>query len=260
MHVEPGHFIVGENQLALEPAGGKSRIAVGWLRIGTAHPSRGPGHQIDEDPRAAARFDAKRDAIELANNAEVAWYVTIPDGANLIAEIAGACHVEVSARAGDDSATAGLLGGDIKRIDLSPSAGKVVRLSLVARDCPTATLVHPAITLHGPAPTPLPKAEPPRYIILWVMDALRADKIPIFTPGARAQTPNFDELAKSSTVFRQYYVQGNESQTSHSSIWTALYPAVHGVRLAGGPNSINSRLNKKFTLIAGELAAAGMVT
>ena len=254
LQLEPGHLRVGENQLTFETAGGKSRIAVAWLRIGSIHP---PG---DNDPRTALTFDAKADAIELAQNAEVAWYVTIPDGANLVAEVPAPCHVQVAARAGDDSLTGGLLGNDTKRVDLTPSAGKVVRLALIARDCPRAKLVHPTITLHGPEPKPLPTAEPPRYIILWVMDALRADKIPTFTPGARAQTPNFDELAKSSTVFRQFYVQGNESQTSHSSMWTALYPAVHGVRLAGDPQFINSMLDKKFTPLAGELADAGMVT
>jgi arylsulfatase A-like enzyme len=65
------------------------------------------------------------------------------------------------------------------------------------------------------------------------MDALRADKLRAFSPGARAETPATDELAKSGVVFRQFYVQGNESQTSHASIWTATFPAVHGVRMAG---------------------------
>ncbi|HSN30765.1 MAG TPA: sulfatase-like hydrolase/transferase, partial [Kofleriaceae bacterium] len=46
-----------------------------------------------------------------------------------------------------------------------------------------------------PDPQPLPASEPPRFVILWVMDALRADRIPLFTPGARAQTPNLEELA-----------------------------------------------------------------
>ena len=69
------------------------------------------------------------------------------------------------------------------------------------------------------------------------MDALRADKIPIFTPGARAQTPNFDELAKTSAVFRQYYVQGNESQTSHSSMWTGA--------LSGGPRRAARRRRRR---------------
>ena len=198
----------------------------------------------------------KADAFELAQNAEVAWYVTIPDGANLVAEVAGRCRIEVAARAGDDSLTGGVLAADSPRVDLSRQrrqgrAARADRARLSAR----ARSTHPRITLHGPAPVALPKADPPRYIILWVMDALRADKIPIFTPGARAQTPNFDELAKSSTVFRQYYVQGNESQASHSSMWTSVYPAVHNVRLAGDPTKINSNLDKHFDLIATQLTA-----
>ena len=252
--LDPAHLVVGENQIAIETTGGKEPAAIGWLRIGTATPAG------DQDPRSALGFDAAGDAFELAQNAEVAWYVTIPDGANLIAEVAGTCKIEVAARAGDDSLTGGVIGADAPRVDLSGSAGKVVRLSLIARECPRARVVHPRITLHGPAPVALPAGEPPKYIILWVMDALRADKIPIFTPGARAQTPNFDELAKSSTVFRQYYVQGNESQASHSSFWTSLYPAVHGVRLAGDPKKINSTLSRKFDLIATLLSAAGFYT
>jgi arylsulfatase A-like enzyme len=90
------------------------------------------------------------------------------------------------------------------------------------------------------------------------MDALRADKVPIFTPGARAQTPNFDELAKSSTVFRQYYVQGNESQTSHSSMFTSLYPANHNVRLAGDGGTW--RIDRKFDIIGDQLDKAGFYT
>ena len=253
--LDPTQLVVGENQLVIETSGGKDRIAIAWLRIGTLTP---PG---DQDPRTALAFDAKADAFDLAQNAEVAWYVTIPDGANLVADVTGAgCRLEVAARAGDDSLSGGALGTDTTRIDLSSSAGKVVRLALIARDCPRAHVGHPRITLHGPAPVALAKAEPPKYIILWVMDALRADKIPIFTPGARAQTPNFDELAKSSAVFRQYYVQGNESQASHSSMWTALYPAVHGIRLAGDPGKINSNLSRRFELIATQLSAAGFYT
>ncbi|MDQ3369884.1 MAG: sulfatase, partial [Myxococcota bacterium] len=116
----------------------------------------------------------------------------------------------------------------------------------------------PRITVHGPAPVVRPTATPPRYVVLWVMDALRADKVPIFTPGARAHTPNFDELAKSSAVFRQYYVQGNESQTSHSSVWTGLYPAVHGVRSAGVGGTY--RIEPRFEVLASKLGEAGLYT
>jgi arylsulfatase A-like enzyme len=241
----PGLF-AGENQLVLETTGGKGRVAVSWLRFGAA----------TDDPRPAVSFDGE--TIELAKDAGLAWFVPVPEGAQLVADVPGPCRVEVTARANDESMAGGLLGGDSNRVDLSPVAGKAVRLMLTARDCPRAKLEHARITLIGPEPQPLPAAEPPKFVILWVMDALRADKIPIFTPGARARTPNFDELAKSSTVFRQYYVQGNESQTSHSSIFTSLYPAVHNVRLAGQGGTW--RIADKFHIIGSELAAAGYTT
>ena len=240
----------GENQLVFETGGGKGNIALSWLRIGSIHP------RPDLDPRSRALFAPPADALELAENASLSWYLTIPDGANLVAEVAGDCQVEVTARAGDDSFAGGLLDGDAKRLDLSAIAGKVARLTLTTRDCPKARITHPQIMLHGPTPEALPTSPPPRYVILGVMDALRADKIPVFTPGARAQTPTFDELATSSTVFRQYYVQGNESQTSHSSMWTGLYPAVHGVRLAGEGGVWN--IDRKLDILGDQIAQAGL--
>ncbi len=243
----------GENVLAFETLGAsKAKVGFSWLRVGAVKPT------ADQNPLAAATFDAKADAFELADHASLTWYVPIPEGAHLVADVAAPCHVEVGARAGDASYVGGLLGPDTKRVDLSAIAGKVVRLSLTTRDCPRARVVAPRITMHGPDPAALPKSEPPRYVILWIMDALRADKIPIFTPGARAQTPNFDELAKSSTVFRQYYVQGNESQTSHSSMWSAVYPAVHNVRMAGQGGVW--KLDRKLEVLGEKLSAAGLFT
>lgn len=249
--IEPGRLGAGDNQLVFE-TGGRGSLAFAWLRIGD---DRSGG--VD-DPRAAARFDRDGDAIELADGAQLAWYVTVPDGANVVAEVGGACRVEVRARASDDSFAGGVLGGDASRVDLAAMAGRVVRLSLTARECPRARIVHPRVTLHGGEPHEQPTAEPPRYVILWVWDAVRADHIPLFTPGARTQTPVLDELAKSGAVFRQYYVQGNESQTSHSSLFTSLYPAVHGVRLAGDGGV--SFIRKTFPVLAGELADDGYYT
>jgi len=239
--VAKGGFIVGENELSLETAGKKAvPIALAWLRIGASSPAPG------DDPRAAATFDAKADAIELANGAELAWYVTIPDGANLIADVAAPCRVEVAARAGDDSLAGGTLAADHPRVDLSASAGKVVRLALIAHDCPKAHIAHAQITLLGAAPPPPPKADPPRFVIVWVLDGLRADRV--------LRAPNFDELARSSTSFREAYAQGNESQASHASLWTSLYPAVHGVRLAG----ISPRTSKLDPRLATLPVAAGL--
>jgi arylsulfatase A-like enzyme len=244
--VARGYFGAGENQLVIETSGGTGEAAFAWLRLGSSIGNR--------DPRGDAVFDARTDAIALARDAGLTWYVTVPDGAHFVGNVAAPCRVELRARASDGSFAGGLLTADTARVDLGAMAGRVVALGLTARDCPRATLRAPRITLHGPAPVALPPAEPPRYVVLWVMDALRADKVPIFTPGARAQTPNLVELARTSTVFRQYYVQGNESQTSHSSMWTGLYPAVHGVRLAGVGGAW--RIGPQFEVLARDVAAA----
>jgi arylsulfatase A-like enzyme len=248
--VARGHFAAGENHVVLETSGPRGKVAVQWLRLGSSIGNR--------DPRADAVFDGDAGTLTLARDAAVAWYVTVPDGAHFVATVNPPCQVELRARGSDDSFVGGLLTPDSSRVDLAGMSGRAVKLTLTARDCARATIAAPRITLHGPEPVLRPPAAPPRYVLLWVMDALRADKIPIFTPGARARTPNFDELAKTSTVFRQYYVQGNESQTSHSSMWTGLYPAVHGVRLAGVGGAW--RIDSQFDVLAQGVASAGYTT
>ncbi len=246
--IPAGRLGVGENQLALETLTARGPIAVAWMRIGKDRSG-------EDDPRAAAAFDPEADAIELAQDASLVWYVTVPEGGHLVGSVTEGCTVEVRARNSDGAFAGGMLRAPSARVDLTAMAGRVVALGLTARDCPRATITAPRIAVHGPPPAPRTDAPPPKYVVLWVMDTLRALNVPIFTPGARALTPNLDELAKTGAVFRQYYVQGNESQTSHSSVWTGLYPAVHNVRLAGVGGS--DRIQRKHTVIAEQLAAAG---
>jgi arylsulfatase A-like enzyme len=246
--IPEGRLGVGENQVALETLTARGQIAVAWMRLGEERAG-------DDDPRAAAAFDAAADAIELAKDASLVWYVTVPDGGHLVASVTEGCTVEVRARNSDGAFAGGSLRARDARIDLGAMAGRVVALGLTARDCPRATIAAPRITVHGPAPVLRPPAAPPKHVVLWVMDTVRALNVPLFTPGGRAQTPNLDELAKTSAVFRQFYVQGNESQTSHSSAWTGLYPAVHNVRLAGVGGV--DRIPRKVEVLAEKLAAAG---
>jgi arylsulfatase A-like enzyme len=265
--VAPGRLGVGENQVQLETLTPQGPLAVAWLRVGKEHPVEPPGEQAGDhasdhsgnnDPRAAAAFDARTDEIELARDASLVWYVTVPDGGHLVASVTEGCSVEVQARNSDGAFAGGALRRSDARVDLSPMAGRVVALGLTARDCPRTTIRAPRIAIHGPAPALRASAPPPKLVVLWVMDTLRALSVPQFTPGARAQMPNLDELARTSAVFRQYYVQGNESQTSHSSLWTGVYPAVHNVRLAGvgGVDRLPSRLE----VLAKRLADAGYAT
>ncbi len=271
--IDPGRLVVGENMLTIE--GGRERrrgtgpdpaaIGVAWMRIGIARP-------LDAvDPRQAMAYDATKRTLELARDAGLTWFVALPEGAHLVASVADGCAVDVRARPSAGAVEGGQLIGmraaapgtttqlaAIDRVDLSAMAGNVVALTLTARDCDRATVAAPRITIGAPAPAALPVAPPPKLVVLWVMDALRADKIRAFTPGARADTPVLDELARTSVVFRQYYVQGNESQTSHSSVWSGVYPAVHQVRLAGKGGTW--KLSDRFDLIATRLGGAGFAT
>jgi arylsulfatase A-like enzyme len=255
-----GRVIVGENQLQWQVKTPTRRNAVAgpgfglaWLRLS----SDSTVATAEQNQLALPTWLADRDAVNLKDGASVAWYVTVPEGAHFVADVSPGCKAQVKAAVSDGSFVAGALVGARSRLDLTKYAGQVVRLSVTATECATLTMSHGGITLHGPA-RQSPAAAPPKYIVLWVMDAMRADRIPAFTPGARAQTPNFDELSKTGAVFRQYYVQGNESQTSHSSVWTSLYPAVHQVRTAGVGGTY--LINKKFHILGSELAAAGMKT
>ncbi|MBZ0231621.1 MAG: sulfatase, partial [Deltaproteobacteria bacterium] len=112
------------------------------------------------------------------------------------------------------------------------------------------------ITVPGGALIAAPSGPPPRYVIVWVMDALRADRVRPFTPGARAEVPNFEKLAATGAVFRQFYVGGNESQTSHATVWTGTYPAVHNVRLAGVGG--NWRIPRELTVLGEMVREAGL--
>ncbi len=228
------------------------RIALAWLRV-----AKEP--QADADPRGRATYDAAAHRFLLASGAGLAWYVLVPDGAHLVARVTGdACRVDVRATANDGAFAAGMLGGHTDRVDLSTMSGRVVRLELRARDCAVAFVDGAHVSVPGPAPAVASPGAPPRYVVLWMMDAFRAESVRPFTPGARADVPSFERLAKTGTIFRQFYQQGNESQTSHSSVWTSTYPAVHNVRLAGDGGSW--RLDPKFAVLGQIMEDAGFHT
>jgi len=177
-----GAVHAGENVVALTAP---KLLGLQWLRVGATHPL------ADEDPLAAAVWDGDGDAVELASGASLTWYVTLPEGAHVVADVAAPCSVEVGARATDASYAGGLLGGGEDRVDLSAMGGKTVRLSLTARDCPRARIEHARVTIHGEAPRLLPPSAPPRHVLLWHVRTLQGEAA-------------LDELARASVVFKQF--------------------------------------------------------
>jgi arylsulfatase A-like enzyme len=86
------------------------------------------------------------------------------------------------------------------------------------------------------------------------MDALRADKLRPFWPTARPEAPSFAALAEKGTRFTSAWAQGNESRSSHASIWTGLYPANHGMVAPG------TALDPRWVTLGPAMKSAGLAT
>lgn len=65
-------------------------------------------------------------------------------------------------------------------------------------------------------------------VILILVDCLRARNIGAYGMGA-VETPNIDQLAAASFLFRKAFVQMPYTQPSTASIVSSLYPSIHGI-------------------------------
>ncbi len=215
--IPAGQLKVGENQLQffVRSAG----LTVEWIQVGGTAPGDG----------ATRFYDSGAKALVLPEGGAMAWYAFVPDKGLLTADLAdGTCEVAVEATGEDGNIVSGKLAGLGSAVDLSALAGKAVRLELRAGGCPSAQLAKAALVTPGTVPTPT-RGAPPKYVVMLVMDSLRADRVKVFNPEARPEVPTWEKLAETSAVFLQTYVQGNESRVSHASLWSSLYPVKHGM-------------------------------
>jgi len=215
--VPAGELKEGENALQLYTK--SSGLEVAWLQIGATTP-------IGDDGQATF-YDPAQRALILPADGHMTWYAVVPGQAKLTGDVTdGSCAVAVRATGEDGATVEGKLVGTGSAIDLTALAGKAVRLELEGTGCPTAALANAVLAVPGPAAVPH-RGGAPRYVVFVIMDSLRADRVRTFNPKARPETPNFDKLAETSTLFTANYVQGNESQVSHASMWTSNYLAKH---------------------------------
>jgi arylsulfatase A-like enzyme len=231
--VPAGQLKEGENSIAIFTKSAGTEIA--WLQIGGAAP-------VGEDG-ATKFYDTGSKSLVLPKDGGMAWYVMVPDKAKLTGNLAdGACKVNVLATAEDGATLEGKLTGIGSAVDLGALAGKAIRLDLEPAGCPEAQLAEAALVVPGPRPD-VKRADPPKHIVFVIMDSLRADRVRVFNPKARAEVPNWEKLAENSAVFMSHYVQGNESQVSHASMWSSAYLAKHKA------SEMKDKLDPKFTTI-----------
>lgn len=212
-----GSVQAGENEIIIFTGAGEP-MSLEWLSIG-------PGELAGDD--APSFYDTATQSLVLPQGGGLAYFVMVPENGRLLGDVSGAgCQVEVRATAQNGKSVTGQLTGRGGAVEMSALSGQPIRLELTGQGCDSAQLENAALAVPGEAPT-VKRGEPPKYVILWIMDSLRADRVRPFNPKARPEAPTFERLAKTGTVFAQNYVQGNESRVSHASIMSALYPVKH---------------------------------
>ena len=104
-----------------------------------------------------------------------------------------------------------------------------------------------------------PELTKPKYVVFWLIDTLRADKLPFYQQRnsngrKKVKTPHLSALAEEAMVVEPFYVQGNESKASHASLFTGTYPIKHGVYTEA------AKLPKKLFTIAELFKSEGYLT
>ena len=107
---------------------------------------------------------------------------------------------------------------------------------------------------QGARRSPRPRAPRFDHIYVWMVDTLRADKVRVYNPKTRVQTPNYDAFAADATRFEWAQVPGTWSLPSHASLLTGVYPSVHKAI------AHEARLSKDVPFVAEEMKKAGYKT
>ncbi len=229
-----GKLTAGWSTVELTPPGGQlkegentllffarnSGVDVAWIAVG------GSAAPADD---ATAFFDAGDQSLVLPDGGGMTWFAFIPDKGRLTGDLRdGACEVAVKVTAEDGATAEGKLTGLGSAVELGALAGKAARIELTGAGCPKTKLAKAALVVPGEVAKPA-RGAAPKYVVFFIMDSLRADRVRPFNPGARPEVPTWDKLAETSAIFLQHYEQGNESRVSHASMWTSMYSIKHGL-------------------------------
>lgn len=210
---------------SVDHQGKKTAAAIRAVRVGRASAAALPA---DEAGLAALLASGGGDGLALPNGGGLDYYVVPAKGMSVVGSAAGGT-VEVFTQT-DGGKPARLGGGASLALSLDAVAGKPVRLMLRGQG---GAVKLSGGRLQGGA-AKAPTLTKPKYVVFWLIDTLRADKLATYkVPNAngrpKVKTPNLDALAKEAVVFEPFWVQGNESKASHASLFTGTYPVVHRV-------------------------------
>ena len=106
----------------------------------------------------------------------------------------------------------------------------------------------PAVVVRGSR-----AAEGRRNVVVWLVDALRADRLSCYGAAHRT-SPHLDRLVREGLIFTSPRAQASWTAASTGSLFTALYPSRHGAERA------SQRLLPQCVTLAERLERAGVFT
>ncbi|HEY4185204.1 MAG TPA: sulfatase [Polyangia bacterium] len=258
---------VGENRVRFTfrsaSGSGGHRSAAAFTNL-TFGPAGGePPEPTAATVRNVALGGAKRPAITIpGKSSRLSYYLQIPDGASLAlshgAEAAGA-HALIRVSVDGQKPRVLLdVASEMKWNDvvlpLGAAAGQAARVDLISHGGSVAWAA-PRLVVKAPPPAKPPADVPAAdHIFIWMVDTLRADKVHVFNPKTRVETPNYDAFAADATRFAWAQVPGTWSLPSHASLLTGVYPPVHKA------TSAESKLSKSVAFIAEDMKKKGFKT
>jgi len=260
---------IGDNRLRLTfhgagmlAGGRRSAAALTGFTLGAA--SLGPA-TFDPTPVAVREVSLagtrKRALVIPGKGSRLSFYLQVPEAARLAMAVgAPGGEAKVLVRVAVDGQPARIVyeGRAGKEwadaaVDLAAAGGRAARIDLIARGG-EVVWGDPRVVVEA-APRP-PAGTPKRFdhIFVWMVDTLRADKMRVYNPKTRVQTPNYDAFAADSTRFEWAQVPGTWSLPSHASLLTGVYPSVHKAV------AHEARLSKDVPFVAEEMKKAGFKT
>jgi arylsulfatase A-like enzyme len=203
--------------------GSRAGLAIDWMRLGPAGDT-----PVTDAPAATASGSVK--GLAIPSDWSVGYAFEVMDDARLRALVRGDDdgHLEVVAhRDGASPKTlARVQVGERVDIDLSEVAGDLVRLDLRAEG--DISLLEPAVVT--PAPDAVASAgepTPPKNLVVYVVDTLRADKMSPWEQEERVHTPAFDRFVESAAVIDRPQAQAPWTKPSVATLLSGLMPWQH---------------------------------
>jgi choline-sulfatase len=203
---------------------GRAGLLIDWIRLG-AHDGDAPPDP--PAPEALAPHRASGPALRVPPGWAVGHVLRVPVGARLRAQVEqGALDVRIE-RDGHPAVSVARGATGPLDVDLEAYAGQVVRLRLAAGDGGAhAVARHPAVVVPDPgARRALEK--PPRHVLIYLIDTLRADKLRAYNPETRVDTPGFTRHADDAGLFLRGMTQENWTKPSVATLLTSLMPWEH---------------------------------